>query len=451
MKMSKNKLINIFKTGILLFGISLLLWNCQNQEDFIENNQGSEYIEKAKNLLEQQTKNKSLSEIVAISKSIDWTKSIFSEKNNEKYLEVFLDSKKEISLKSEDNLIINFHNRILFKFNESNNTEIYLTTIISSENNFDFISKKENINHSKISDKFNGSIVLENKNGICFRNNYKNGILITKTKDLYSRVSGRRECYRIVEVFDNGSFRVVGGSTFCLGYNTDGNYKGGYHGGGGNINKSGNNSNEDKIINELTGKADCVYEKMSDSKGNINWILKNFKDGHKPSQFDLKLIMSSSLDAKTNASTSKSGNTFTIKINANTLSDRTSLGLARTIIHEGVHARLREFASREGSNAISFPGVYDYFRVYKKNWDHQQMADFYRTTIANGLKQFDKGQHSGQFYRDMAWEGLANIVDANGIHDQIYTEAWKKLTLTEKNRIKNAITDEKENGNKTCQ
>ena len=30
MKMKKNKLPNLLKTGILLFGVSILLWNCQN-------------------------------------------------------------------------------------------------------------------------------------------------------------------------------------------------------------------------------------------------------------------------------------------------------------------------------------------------------------------------------------------------------------------------------------
>lgn len=80
-----------------------------------------------------------------------------------------------------------------------------------------------------------------------------------------------------------------------------------------------------------------------------------------------------------------------------------------------------------------------------------KMADHYRSTIANGLKQYDNGKRSDQFYNDMAWEGLANIVDQNNKPNQIYTEAWKKLTPSEKNQIKNAIKNEKKNGNKTCQ
>lgn len=225
------------------------------------------------------------------------------------------------------------------------------------------------------------------------------------------------------------------------------------NGGGGLAGDFDNEEEEEQIINELTGKADCVYQKMVDNKNNINWILKNFKDGNTPSQFNLKFVMSTTLSNTTNASTSKNGNMFTIKINANTLSDRTSLGLARTIIHEGIHARLREFLHRKGGTLSKedFPGVYEYFRTYGKNWDHQQMADYYRSTIAKGLMQFDNGQHSDQFYDDMAWEGLANIVDANNKPDQIYTEAWKKLTVEEQNRIKSAIANEKENGNKTCE
>lgn len=131
---------------------------------------------------------------------------------------------------------------------------------------------------------------------------------------------------------------------------------------------------------------------MVDNNNNINWILENFKDGDEPSQFDLRLEMSTSLGSLTNASTVKSGNTFIIKINQNRAENvNTVLTIARTILHEGIHARLREFASRDGSNETSFPGVYDHFRRFKKNWDHQQMASHYRSTIAKGLKQFDNG------------------------------------------------------------
>ncbi|MBL4887707.1 MAG: hypothetical protein JKZ03_04525 [Flavobacteriaceae bacterium] len=218
----------------------------------------------------------------------------------------------------------------------------------------------------------------------------------------------------------------------------------------------------DQIINELEDKAECVYGKMVDQNNNINWILENFKDGdnpYNPSQFNLKFQMSTTLNSLTNASTAtpkQSGipNTFVISINTNTLSGRTSLGIARTIIHEGVHARLWEFMySRDKNLAIisnDFPGIYNYYKNHQQNWDHEQMAAFYRGTIAKGLKQFDNGQHSDIFYNALAWEGLSEIKDANNNHELIYTEAWKKLTLAEQTAILQIITDEKASGSKEC-
>jgi len=56
-----------------------------------------------------------------------------------------------------------------------------------------------------------------------------------------------------------------------------------HHGGGGGRGDYDNDSTSDVIIiNELSGKADCVYGKMVDNSNNINWILENFKDGNKP-------------------------------------------------------------------------------------------------------------------------------------------------------------------------
>jgi len=207
----------------------------------------------------------------------------------------------------------------------------------------------------------------------------------------------------------------------------------------------------DQIVNNLKGRARCIYDKMVDNNNNINWILENFEDADIPSEFNLIFEMSLTLDNNTNASTIKSGSNFIIKLNSNRIPERSSLSIARTILHEGIHARLREFASRKGSNEVSFPGIYDYYRNFKNNWDHQQMADFYRGTIAIGLKQYDGALHSDQFYDDIAWEGLSEIKDANGNQDKIFTEAWKKLTLSEQTRIENVIKEEKENGDKSCE
>lgn len=191
-----------------------------------------------------------------------------------------------------------------------------------------------------------------------------------------------------------------------------------------------------------------MYKKLVENS-NINKILENFQDGNKPSQFNLKFVMSTSLGNLTNATTIKSGNTFIIKINQNRAENKnTVLTIARTIIHEGIHARLREFAVREGSNETSFPGVYDYFRRFKKNWDHQQMATHYRESIADILQSFDNNQHSRQFYMDLSWEGLR--YDGSTGNNAIYT--WTSKSQPEKDRINKVISDYiKSNKNQNCQ
>lgn len=482
MKMKKNKLSNFLKTGTLLFGISIFLWNCDKENsETILNNQRTISIEQVQKQFKS-TYNES-----AFSKRLpspNWVenKTFYNNEGNQ-YLEIPFqtinqeDIEKGTSVSFDKLIATSINNKIELKivhffgidikdnfvdFNSISHTELY---------NFSGFVTEYDLNKNVLGIKqYNKGKDTENEIFLKTKSKEENSIFARADESTweYTETICTRGCW--YWEYTDGSRENISCSPYSC---TTTTYSGGNFGGGGNGSNGHNtsyNTNEntecasgytrnvdgkcmidEQIINNLTGKADCVYGKMVSNNNNINWILENFEDGNQPSEFDLIFEMSTSLGNETNASTVKSGNTFTISINENTLPNRTSLGLARTIIHEGIHARLREFASRDGSNAVNFPGVYDYFRIYKKNWDHQQMADYYRSTIAKGLKQYDNSQHSDQFYNDMSWEGLANIKDANGVHNQIYTEAWKKLTTSEKNRIKNTITNEKDNGNKTCQ
>ena len=192
-------------------------------------------------------------------------------------------------------------------------------------------------------------------------------------------------------------------------------------------------------------KADCVYEKLVNLSGGFKNAIKKF-DGDFPVAH-LRFKVDYDLADTTNAIT-RDGGEFLIEIlfNGNTLNDRTILGLARTFLHEVIHAEMyRKVKSVNGSiSETDFPGIYDYYRRHIKNWQHEQMASHYRNSIARMLQEFDTGipltsqQSPDQFYLDMSWVGLQK------------TLAWDNLDDYEKTRIVNSIVYYESNGNKTC-
>lgn len=213
---------------------------------------------------------------------------------------------------------------------------------------------------------------------------------------------------------------------------------------------------DDIIINELEGKALCVYNKLMASSTGFKNAIKNF-DGEFPVshlKFNLK-----DLDDDTRGETSPP-NKFIIEITLNNdISDsgvnyRPNLLTAKTIIHEVIHAemfrKLLSLANNNGSIDITiltrmlqqsdYPGMLDYYTRFGgiNGFQHQQMAAHYRETIARMLQEFDTGipipanQQPQQLYLDLSWEGL------------IYTNivSWQNIMNdTERARIENVISN----------
>ena len=163
-----------------------------------------------------------------------------------------------------------------------------------------------------------------------------------------------------------------------------------------------------------------MYEQAGETAAFQN-ILQNF-DGEF-SVAHLRLSASSNISA--NAVTRPPSNyIIEIVFNSNRL-NRPELSVARTLIHELIHAEMwRKLLSlaNEGDlnydgwsktqqqnfvNSIrnNFPGIYDFYRRYATNWQHEQMAAFYRSSIENALKNFD-GSYSNDVYEALAWVGL---------------------------------------------
>jgi hypothetical protein len=212
---------------------------------------------------------------------------------------------------------------------------------------------------------------------------------------------------------------------------------------------------EDEIFKDpsfVGTKADCIYERLLASSEGFKGMIQKF-DGEF-SVSDIKFSLDDNLPNTTNGETSVlSPGLIGISLNQNTLEGRTNLGVARTLIHETIHAEMyRKVLSMGGQVSINdFPGIYDYYRRYAKNWQHEQMVAHYVDVIGEMLQEFDNYSQNYQFYEDFAWVGLYYFNDNNaGLGNYTYAQAWNDLQESEQNRIKIVMTNGENNGSKIC-
>lgn len=216
-----------------------------------------------------------------------------------------------------------------------------------------------------------------------------------------------------------------------------------------------------KVIEDSTFVNNLCLKTIYDTMGNaptFNNYLQNF-DGEF-SVAHLKLSSSTDLPDDTNAQTSAPQNyIITITFNENNL-DRPNLSIARTFIHEMIHAEIfRKLISVSQTSNIQaltpeimqllqndYPGLYDYYLRWKNNIphgmnltsaQHQVMAQHYRDIIKQALIEFDDS-HTQEVYEALSWIGLKNTI------------AWNSLSQAERNNIDQTIFSF-ENNNPNCQ
>ena len=202
------------------------------------------------------------------------------------------------------------------------------------------------------------------------------------------------------------------------------------HSGGGGTSSTSSGHPYDIIFGNgfLSSKAGCVYVELKKS-GTFTKYAKRF-DGTFPVSH-LKFNIDNNLPKDINGTTEddRKLSVIVISINGITLHDKPSLGVAKTIMHETIHAEMYRKLKSVGYqlNPNDFPGIYDYYRRYVKQAQHQQMAAHYVSTIAQALREYDSGKKPDQFYEDFAWDGLIGYKDSSG--NVIEFEAWKTYLL----------------------
>lgn len=243
---------------------------------------------------------------------------------------------------------------------------------------------------------------------------------------------------------DNTEFAQIAAQAICDGYNV--NF-------------------QEKIINKLTGKAKCVYDKIS-QQNSVRNILNKFQNQQSPAKLILKL--NNTLGAFY-AETHQPNENDLITININ--NENTVYGvdyqpnvlLAQTIFHEILHAEFfRELVEAIGAGNYSGASleeiyqalidnnlytIYDHFRNYE-DWSHNFMANYFIDTIARATQEYATGiavadnEQPDNLYMNLAWRGLRY---------ENYVAAWDMLTEEEKNSIDNTINNYiEENNNQIC-
>ncbi len=183
------------------------------------------------------------------------------------------------------------------------------------------------------------------------------------------------------------------------------------------------------VTNNLTGKADCVYGKLiSSGIHNHNLITDtflNFGDGNISGSdliYESQLNLTNDLGQVINGKFHREGSDYIVTLNESQLNNRSPLEIARTILHESVHALLRNNYVNGPDSFIYLFGEYMNSNTGASDVTHAIMRDNYIPSIANALKQFDNYQEPDEFYDNLAWEGLHQFLSQAEINEILATQ-----------------------------
>jgi len=444
MKSKKNKLTNLLKTGILFFTISLLFWNC-NDESINEFNE---------NVAVAQVSN---FQPIEIDEAKSFMNNLISK--NKKQLR-----KGGFSVTIEENSL---------NFKEVKKTNLTVPTFSASvkpniSSKVFMVKKQDSIytclynyipfeNEDSSLDVLSGKIIISTIDG-AFINGYKvlDGVFVSQYKQKTESETASKTFRKDAEPDDDywwdlGSLDEIsitstgaGGGGYIFIYsnpvssqgwmnlNLSGNTSSG--GGGSSNGGNGGNSNsgemplfpcdnptpngceeeeEEQIINELTGKDKCVYNKLKD----LNLFKSTIKKFENSSSYNLTIESGNCQNTNTACTDGSIINSGNITITMEIVSGALPLEYAATLLHEGVHAELFKYVDehQKGIDPNNRENLlYHYFeqkKIQKPSLvnsvaQHQHMADKYVKPIAEAIRKLDNNQYPLEYYMGFGWDGL---------------------------------------------
>lgn len=421
---------NYFKVFFFLFCI--LLSGCETEDSITENEQighinNQDSIKPIKDWFNLQKQNKKENDILDFIDKIKW--------NNAKHFEFEEYSITQIKIKFIKNYQIKLSDKVLNKF------ALIILRDKTTDNIFSYLvgsNKKLKLNGE---DLFFD--IFKNNDIFIIETNLKD---LQKTEKKSKRQNNKSEqevCYELVEVFSDGSVTPTG-IQWCVvpaGYGHPSTGDSGGSGNGGSS-SSGDSSSEfdqqlyewlEHIYDVKLEENECanqVYSKLKKT-GTMYNVLEQFV-GETPIahlEWDIKNF---SGDATGRTYSTNNNELINIDLRKDYVDNASSISLARTMLHEAIHAEMMKRMISVGHYPIAtedlenhFPEYWNYYVVWAYSWDpykdiprfmHAYMADKYRERIVAGLKEFDRENgtsHTEFQYSALAWAGLST------------TEAWK--------------------------
>ena len=395
------------------FSTIFLLFSCSTEQVQTKSSQ-TQSVSNAKIWFENNPEQNNFN-LLEFTDKIDWQKAKSFDNTDNTIIEVPIVLKQNISLTAYKSKAST--NRLLFI--KTNNDEYisYIINISSSKNNLDFINDLTKINYCNIPPNFTGNVlIIKNDNKSVTLNAIIDGKEKIKKGKTFSKID-EVSCYEIVELFDDGSIRHTG-VVYCGGGGSGGTT----YGSGGGVGGAGTqptideqilNSNLDPcskaiLLEIINGKSiESIINQFAGTNSNFIWTLET-KD------------QSTFMNTRNSAETSwlnGTANQYLTQIGLNYANSATRLSIARTIVHEAIHAYILSYLD-SGSTTFNqnFPDLWNEM-VAKKYGDlntngalnmyhHQEIARNYVNVISNALSVWDNNQHSSQYYNDLAWGGL---------------------------------------------
>ncbi|MFY9150709.1 MAG: hypothetical protein WAO52_01750, partial [Prolixibacteraceae bacterium] len=287
---------------------------------------------------------------------------------------------------------------------------------------------------------FDGTILITDSN-----DNTKQCYQSTDECEEYRLKMVEVTCYQLIQVFSDGSYMVVanfgcGGDSGSSPTSPSGSNAPSGSAGAPPVPEPAPIVNDDALKqNTLTN---CIYIKLQNSKLLENMLKEFVNSTVYNCTWRIVPSIAGYNGEQAYGNITDSNGSVIIDINSYYFGKVAPLAIAKTMLHESIHANLyQKLATILGKENLSNKNFEELYRSYQETTigtpQHDFMSKYYIPSLASALQSFDGNSLPSDYYVSLAWTGLEN------------TSAYNNLTQSQKDEIERKI-NEINSGSKIC-